>query len=155
MNLSFLDPDNNEKSSLFTYEIPISLIDEINNNLNLPKNHQNYFIFNKFVDFNHIYHGFAIEYFFTHMITSIETKAVTKGNNYQYSYKFIDKPDIMSNLNKSQLIFICAILDNLNLHTLLLAVADLLTNDMKIPFGTVKNQYKDGMFKMTIAPKNI
>jgi hypothetical protein len=110
--------------------------------------------FGRFVDFREDYHGKAINYFFQHMIKTINKKIISEtSNEYHFTCNFTNKSDVIENIDPGQMMFLCAILHNLNLKPWLLAIIKILMDNFKLQFEEIKSHGKDDRFKMTVFIK--
>jgi hypothetical protein len=143
-----------ENVILNEYDIDSNLHCVIKDELKLPvvskKNNSYIFSFGMFSDFDTEIHGKAIKYLFNNDNKLIRTIVDEDEYNFRVTYTFENKENIKHNLNENQMMFLCAILHNLNLKTYLVAMLDVLLENKTINFDDIKTYAKDDKFNMKI-----
>jgi len=150
MQLSFCKVYSNINISISKLEIHQHFIPLIAKENNLPSGKNWIFLFGR-VDFNPEIHGRCIQYFFSENNAKIDRIVVSEDeDNYQVTYKFDNLADIKKNLNEDDMLFLCAILHNLNLKSYLTAFLTILLCENGMTMEEVKKYVKDDIFNMTI-----
>lgn len=151
MQLSFCKVYPNLDVSVSELQIHQHFIPLIVKENNLPSSKNWIFLFGR-VDFDPTIHGRCIQYFFSENNAKIDRIVVSEDeDNYQVTYKFNDIAEIEKNLNKDDMLFLCAILHNLNLKSYLTAFLTILFSDKYgMTMEEVKKYAKDDLFNMKI-----
>lgn len=153
MNLVFINLVDSQ-AIFFTYRIPLYCQSMISEYLNLTIQHEYMFTFGSFLDFNQGTYGKAVDYLFEHMVFKLERKVVGENENeYQVSYDFSNKDEIIKELDSEQMLFLAAILHNLNMKPELLAITKILMDELNMSFDHIKAYGKSDRFKMSIYTK--
>lgn len=154
MELSFptLRPDGHVP--MYVHEIPEKISERIAENLELETDKKYILSFSRFVDYDPLIHGLAIQYFLSKMENDIERKVVGEDTeNYKVSYLFknTEKMDI---LEKEQILFLCGVFHQLDLKTFLLPCVAYLMQKYALKFVDIKNKCKSDSFKLNILIKS-
>lgn len=158
MDIAFVKLDNNGYCRMLTYSVSDDLKLEIKNNLKLQDGKEYTFAFESFIEFEASYHGKALIYLFKNTTLS---KHITTDNNdsptllteNNIAYTFNDIKNVKQNLDKNQMLFLCAILHNLNMQSYLAALIPIMMNDFKMKFDDIKQYTKSDKLKMKVYCK--
>lgn len=112
------------------------------------------FSFGRFYDFDADIHGLAIVYLFDNGANPIKKKLIRETKMaYFNAYKFSDTKDVLKNLSKDQMLFLCGICHQLNLVYFLIPFVEILTSHFGMSFDNIKLHSKDMMYRMLVFTK--
>lgn len=155
MELCFIN-DAGNKICLYPYPLNEKSILLIKNSLELKiKPGVTYiFSFGRFYEFDVNIHGPAIAYLFDNDTNPIKKKLIRETKMaYFNSYKFSNTKDVLKNLSKDQILFLCGICHQLNLVCFLTPFVKILTDHFGMSFDNIKLHSKDMMYRMLVFTK--
>lgn len=150
IKLNFLTFTDNGQNSMYLFEMPQEIQNEIVNNLNL-KDHNEYICsFSRFVDFDNDHHMPIVNHIFNNLPNNIIR---IPNNNDIVTYNLIKADEFLENLLLDDLIFVCAIFHNLDLKKYLLPIVKLTMKKHNISFNDLVDTVKNEKYKMNIFAK--
>jgi len=134
------------------YILPENIVDIIKERPNIENNKSYIFSFSRFSDFDTKIHGTALVYLFekTKLIKTVVDEDKT---TLTVTYNFDNADDVMKNLNSDVMLFLCAVLHNLDVKTYLLALVELMTEKMNMKFEDILKYSTSGAFNMMVFYK--
>jgi hypothetical protein len=136
----------------YSYTCPTHVVKLINNIYHMNENTNIIFLFGRFTDFDVKCHNSALSYLFGKTI--LRKKVISEDEtNYHITYAFDNVKDVIKQLNKDQMLFLCGILHAIDLKPFLLALLSIMINELKMNFDDIKLFGRSDKFKLSIYYK--
>lgn len=154
MYLVFTNIIDADHSKIYRYRIPEYFVPIIHDSLKLKSNQRHVFSFGNYSKFDANHHVIIIEYFFKSMAPDLEEKIVNETDSHQSTtYEFNSQDDIMTKVDKDDILFLYGLLHNLNLKPWLVGLANILMNHYNMELEQIKSHCQKPIFTMTMFIK--
>lgn len=152
MQLSFTTLKDDGDFELYTYSLPKHLTDLVSTTFNLDKENNYVLAMPNFYDYDDTYYKPIIEYFINDLSQDLEKIILGEDEkNYEVTYNL--KNDISDRFEIDQLLFLTAILHNLDLKPELIVIIKILMNKHNMNFKDIKEICKSETLRISIYEK--
>jgi len=147
VKLKFITLTDSKSFLVCVYELSRDIQKEIIEYLELDQYREFVLSFSRFVDFDRNHHIELLDHLFNILPKNVERQQVS-------AYILRNPDDYFEKLELTDLIFLCAILHNLNLKKYLVPLSEITIKKYSIKLPELANAAKDQKYKMNIFWKN-